>query len=401
MSFGMSSNVMANHNDSSYYNNNNSGGGGFGDYNMMSSRSPTMGYSSGPFGGGGYYDASNATGDEADMTDDVTGAGNGGNNNNNNAQSFFGTPSGTSSMSGFPSAHSTWPPPPLPPVPGGGGGGLGTISEMGEDEVVVDASDGGMMLNAGGGPFGTSTTGLFGSSNATPNHSGFPPMASDGQLGGGGGVTSEEEQKLAKLRAKIEEKKRLLEQRKNKNNRGTLTPPRSASSSPMPHQQLALPQDMSSSSSSARTNQGGAYKPTSSGVVPTTERETLADATSLVGTCPYMCPDEELERREREGDIQLLEQPRPGELHPAHWTLRDTVVKRFRRSAADYKLDVPEWVRPPDVLEKVCGYLEEWVMVRACRCILVTSRWQACDCLESLIRRYLSVSLCSHSLTGT
>lgn len=76
-----------------------------------------------------------------------------------------------------------------------------------------------------------------------------------------------------------------------------------------------------------------------------------------------MCPDEELLRREREGDIQLLELVRPGELHPADWTLRNTAIKRFRRSAADYKLDVPEWVRPPDVLENVCGYLEEWVMV--------------------------------------
>jgi hypothetical protein len=27
------------------------------------------------------------------------------------------------------------------------------------------------------------------------------------------------------------------------------------------------------------------------------------------------------------------------------------------------QLDVPEWVRPPDVLERVCAYLEEWVMV--------------------------------------
>ena len=94
------------------------------------------------------------------------------------------------------------------------------------------------------------------------------------------------------------------------------------------------------------------------------EREDLENAVSLVGTCPYYCPDEELLRRERENDIQLLETPLPGELHPAGWTLRDTVVKRFRRSAADYKLDVPEWVRPPDVLERVCGYLEEWVMVR-------------------------------------
>ena len=92
-------------------------------------------------------------------------------------------------------------------------------------------------------------------------------------------------------------------------------------------------------------------------------REHLENAVSLVGTCRYMCPDEELLRREREGDIQLLERP-DGQIHPESWTLRDTMVKRFRRSAADYKLDVPEWIRPPDVLENVCGYLEEWVMVR-------------------------------------
>jgi hypothetical protein len=92
-------------------------------------------------------------------------------------------------------------------------------------------------------------------------------------------------------------------------------------------------------------------------------REDLENAVSLVGTCQYMCPDDELIRRERESDIQQLETPQPGTLHPQHWSLRDTVVKRFRRSAADYKLDVPEWVRPPDVLERVCSYLEEWVMV--------------------------------------
>lgn len=94
------------------------------------------------------------------------------------------------------------------------------------------------------------------------------------------------------------------------------------------------------------------------------DREHLENAVALVGKCDFMCPDEELLRRERESDIQLLERPVPdGNFHPRHWTLRDTMVKRFRRSAADYKLDVPEWVRPPDVLERVCGYLEEWVMV--------------------------------------
>ena len=90
----------------------------------------------------------------------------------------------------------------------------------------------------------------------------------------------------------------------------------------------------------------------------------LSNAKSLVGICMSMCPDEELLRREREGDIQLLEVTDPGGLHPKGWTLRDTAVKRFRRSAADFKLDIPELVRPPEVLERVCGYLEEWVMER-------------------------------------
>jgi SAC3/GANP family len=98
-------------------------------------------------------------------------------------------------------------------------------------------------------------------------------------------------------------------------------------------------------------------------VVTSSNREELENAVSLVGTCMKMCPDEEIERRERESDIQLLEKPLPGTIHPNGWTIRDTMVKRFRRSAADYKLDVPEWIRPPDVLEVVCGYLEEWVMV--------------------------------------
>ena len=73
----------------------------------------------------------------------------------------------------------------------------------------------------------------------------------------------------------------------------------------------------------------------------------LHKAKSLDGICMVMCPDEELLRREKEGDIQMLETPDPGGIHPAGWTLRDTAVKRFRRSAADFKLDIPELVRPP------------------------------------------------------
>mmetsp|Transcript_16844 Transcript_16844/g.24925 ORF Transcript_16844/g.24925 Transcript_16844/m.24925 type:complete len:1444 (+) Transcript_16844:2-4333(+) len=87
----------------------------------------------------------------------------------------------------------------------------------------------------------------------------------------------------------------------------------------------------------------------------------LEDATDLIGTCPQMCPSEEMTRREAEQDIQLLETLHPS-LHPPDWTLVKTTVKRFRRSAADYKLNVPEWVRPPHVLEQTCAYLEEWIM---------------------------------------
>jgi hypothetical protein len=71
-------------------------------------------------------------------------------------------------------------------------------------------------------------------------------------------------------------------------------------------------------------------------------REDLETAKSLVGTCQYMCPDDELLTREGENDIQVLEIPQPGTLHPPNWTLRDTVVKRFRRSAADYKVREPK-----------------------------------------------------------
>jgi len=194
---------------------------------------------------------------------------------------------------------------------------------------------------------------------------------------------SSEEQKLADLRARIEEKKKkLLEQKRKKEQQS-----RSRSPSPEPPSGVggsALAQRNALRFAASKKNEAtrnhmpsdlqfggaraaaGASSSSAAALVPGSVhsgREHLSDAVTLVGTCQYMCPDEELVRREREGDIQLLETPRPGELHPPDWTLRNTAVKRFRRSAADYKLDVPEWVRPPDVLERVCGYLEEWVMV--------------------------------------
>ena len=189
----------------------------------------------------------------------------------------------------------------------------------------------------------------------------------------------QQQDKLARLKAKLEAKKRALSEKKKKSTDG-LNPnaaafePRSTSTdgqtSPMTlAQRNAIRFSNNSNNSSASTQLPADLKSTQTTDYASLrvekgrdDREDLETAVSLVGTCPHMCPDEELLRRQRENDLSLLELPH-SKLHPPHWTLRDTAVKRFRRSAADYKLDVPEWVRPPDVLERVCGFLEEWVMV--------------------------------------
>jgi nuclear pore complex protein Nup98-Nup96 len=220
-------------------------------------------------------------------------------------------------------------------------------------------------------------------------------------------VPSAEDDKLATLKARIEEKKRRLEESKRKKEAAareaatasTPSPPvpaevrakplsaaapafapgpafagaLSATESQSLAEKNAVRFSSNNNSESIRSHMPAELRAMAEGNKSdyashrTDEREdpqVLKNAVSLIGTCMHMCPDEELLRREREGDVQLLEIPQPGKLHPADWTLRNTVVKRFRRSAADYKLDVPDWVRPPDVLEKVCSYLEEWVMVR-------------------------------------
>jgi len=267
-------------------------------------------------------------------------------------------------------------------------------------------------------PFGAAPTG-----SAFPAPAAFPGPGTVAS-GNNDGATSptpdhsndadtQQSDKLAKLKARLEEKKKRLEERKRKeqlqqqqqqqpNEQGNLSPTRKEA-----QRNNAL--DPNAPSFSPAGGGGGATNTTSNmdknaaeasladrnalrfatgaanqmtrSLLPQdlqnetatdysalrqthTDAQDLGSAKSLVGTCPHMCPDEELLRREREGDIQLLEIVKPGELHPAGWTLRDTCVKRFRRSAADYKLDVPEWIRPPHILERVCSYLEEWVMER-------------------------------------
>lgn len=162
-----------------------------------------------------------------------------------------------------------------------------------------------------------------------------------------------------RLQAKIEEKKqKLLEKRKQQSIRTVLN---AAAPSFVPvstsdsggKDDSKQPREDSKKNSSFRNWQGDEGHSKTRDLLPhgikaTTnieenltarnEREDLKNAVALVGTCTHMCPDDELLRRERENDIQLLEIPLPGTLHPKDWTLRNTVIKRFRRSAADYKV---------------------------------------------------------------
>ena len=244
--------------------------------------------------------------------------------------------------------------------------GLSPVQEetrMGDSSSPVPQGFGGSATQGFGGSasqgFGGSASQGFGSSGPQ----GFGSSEEDDRL-----KAKKEEQK--QLQAQIEEKKRKLMERKLKKSQAKdaslnadAAPfvPRDAEGSLAERNaaRFARHLDGSSSPQPPPSSDSGDVASNEKG-----NRKDLENAVSLVGTCQYMCPDDELERRERESDIQLLEIVQPGTLHPPNWTLRDTAVKRFRRSAADYKLDVPEWVRPPDVLEKVCSYLEEWVMER-------------------------------------
>ena len=192
------------------------------------------------------------------------------------------------------------------------------------------------------------------------------------------------EEKKRILKAKIEEKKRKLLERQQKkkeeeetrsNSPTPVTFPTKASHRMNHQDSQAKPQTSQDSLAErnalrfAKHHKNQASVRSQSPVPATTtgnskERETLEDAVNLIGLCPTMCPADELERRRNESDIQALEIPLPGGLHPSNWTFKETAIKRFRRSAADYKLDVPEWVRPPEVLERTLGYLEEWIMER-------------------------------------
>eukprot|EP00985_Skeletonema_marinoi_P029406 scaffold27797_cov139-Skeletonema_marinoi.AAC.1 len=323
----------------------------------------------------------------------------GDNNNSSSNHNISGFGGGSSSKSSFGGGFGGQTVSSTTTTAFGGGGGFGTPATTSTPSTTA---------------FGNNTDGYAGGTNESSSSS-FPfgtriprkEKAAPQTASGGGSEASKTsssadgDAQLAALRAKIQEKKqRLLDKKKNQqqqqqqqSNSGAssgMSPPRTTTdndrnaelaaknamrfASQQENKALSslLPTDLqgraqASQSNDDRTTPVGGDVGNNNDVDDDDDdlaHRNVNNAKSLIGICTSMCPDEELLRREKEGDIQLLEITDPGGLHPTHWTLRDTAVKRFRRSAADFKLDIPELVRPPEVLERVCGYLEEWVMER-------------------------------------
>jgi hypothetical protein len=86
----------------------------------------------------------------------------------------------------------------------------------------------------------------------------------------------------------------------------------------------------------------------------------LSSAANLNGTCIDMCSPAERELHIRVDELSLFEKCFPGE--PGHE--RDLIVKRFQRSSADHKLDIPSELRPLGVLRRTQLYLEQQIMDR-------------------------------------
>jgi len=192
----------------------------------------------------------------------------------------------------------------------------------------------------------------------------------------------QKEEELNKLKAKLELKKKMLAERKKKKEIEAAAAANTPAAAPATEQQPStqftpsstssshLPPDLQQRYKEVEEKLAAKRAALTAGIeddIPEDDtlrtNNTPANPTkSLSGTCTSMCPDEEIIQRDMEGDIQLLEIPHAA-IHSKGATLRDTAVKRFRRSAADFKLDIPELVRPPFVLEICCGYLEESVMV--------------------------------------
>lgn len=86
----------------------------------------------------------------------------------------------------------------------------------------------------------------------------------------------------------------------------------------------------------------------------------LASAVNLDGTCIDMCSPAERELHIRVDELSVFEKCFPD----APGCERDLIIKRFQRSSADHKLDIPSEVRPPGVLRRTQLYIEQSIMDR-------------------------------------
>lgn len=88
------------------------------------------------------------------------------------------------------------------------------------------------------------------------------------------------------------------------------------------------------------------------------DRGRLIDHTA---TCEDMCPEVERQRRSEEyGALHELEQCYPNV--PEFATLKQTMIKRFQKSAADHDLNIPALVRTPRTLLRTIRYMEDNIM---------------------------------------
>uniref|UniRef100_M4C2H3 SAC3/GANP/THP3 conserved domain-containing protein n=1 Tax=Hyaloperonospora arabidopsidis (strain Emoy2) TaxID=559515 RepID=M4C2H3_HYAAE len=84
----------------------------------------------------------------------------------------------------------------------------------------------------------------------------------------------------------------------------------------------------------------------------------LSAAANLDGLCTDMCSQVERELHIRVDELSVFEKCYPGQ----YGTERDTIIKRFQRSSADHKLDIPDEIRPPGVLRRTQLYIEQAIM---------------------------------------
>jgi hypothetical protein len=346
VSFGASANVVTNNNTSV---------GGFGS-------------SSGGFG-------NSSVGDSGGFGNSSAGVGGG--FGNLSSSENFGSSSNNNNMPGFANSTSSsgWGASASAPTPSFGSNPFGATasnnnysnSSTTQDYGTYHQSDGDNdMADASTSAFGqprflahSGGMGGSGSGTLTPVYeeaqmSSASPVPTNDPFSGGGGKSDE-----SRLKAQIEEKKRLLAEKKQKlmerkQRKADKEQSSSSSSSslnvgatpfvPQPAADASLAErnalrfaknsggssptpDQLPSDFRKKMERGGGAVETSTTVKDRGDREDFENAVSLVGTCQYMCPDDELLRREQEGDIQLLETPQPGTLHPRNWTMRETVVK--------------------------------------------------------------------------